>query len=51
MLGFHLGGDEESEAFRIFTRAVFKGIFHDGLKDEAGDKNLSIGCGGGDPGL
>jgi hypothetical protein len=41
MVGFHLDGDEESEAVRTFTRTVFEGIFHDGLEDKAGDKNLS----------
>ena len=51
MAGFHLRGDEESETGRTFSRTVFEGIFDDGLKDEAGDKNLSRGCGGGDSGL
>lgn len=51
MAGFHLGGDEESEPGRTFTQTVFEGIFHDGLEDEAGDKNLSSACGSGDSGL
>ena len=51
MPGFHLGSDEESQAGRIFTKTVFESIFHDGLKDEAGDKSFSSGCGSGDSGL
>ena len=37
MAGFRLGGDKESEAGKTFTWTIFKGIFYDGLKDEAGD--------------
>ena len=51
MAGFHLGGDEESEAVRTFTRTVFEGIFHDGLQDKAGDKSFSSGGRDADPGL
>ena len=51
MAGFHLGRDEESEPGGTFTQTVFEGVFHDGLEDEAGDKNLSSGCRGGDSGL
>ena len=51
MAEFHLGGDEESEAVRTFTRTVFEGIFHDGLQDKAGDKSFSSACGSGDSGL
>jgi hypothetical protein len=51
MAGFHLGGNEESEAVRTFTRTVFEGIFHDGLQDEAGDKSVSSTFGSGDSGL
>ena len=51
MAGFHLGGDEESESGRTFTRTVFESIFHDGLQDEAGDKSVSSACGSGDSGL
>jgi hypothetical protein len=51
MTGFHLRSDKESEAGRTFSRTVFEGIFDDGLKDEARDKNLSRGCGGGNSGL
>ena len=51
MVGFHLDGDEESEAVRTFTRTVFEGIFHDGLQDKAGDKSFSSGGRDADPGL
>lgn len=51
MAGFHLGGDEESESGRTFTRTVFESIFHDGLQDETGDKSVSSTFGSGDSGL
>ena len=51
MPGFHLGSDEESQAGESFSRAVFEGIFHEGLKNKTGDKNFPSGCGGGNPRL